>query len=359
MREFPDYIRYTPGTTGGKLPVLVYKSETDAYRDLVLKQIKIPRTLPLTLSIMGFGNSSQLFSGELPVIPAYLNSGVKQIVDLLQKTYNYASVDSKITVIEGNLLTIRRLTFDLLDQGYDPSIFGIKLIAPTGWLITRHLWKLLEDLWGSTIVDRFCVPEVHGDAKFCKLCKGYHFDFTVIPEVVHPLTLLPIKDGIGALILTDLYPFNQARPLIRYWIGDFFEIKSARCNLNEPSYIFKGRTIHTIYWVDGEKVYYLLFPTDVVQILDEFPDIARKKDTEFLKFRAESNFQTQPFHVNLFVELRYCPELYPNRIAELRERTFEGLIECNSTFKRFIKEKVINFKIEFLGPEKLDRIFEV
>ena len=148
MKEFPHSMIYAQGITGGKLSVPVFQSEIDAYRDLVLKHVKVPEPLPLTLSIPGFGYGMSVFSGELPVISVQPNFRVKDIVDLLQKTYNYPGVDSKISVIEGNLLTIRRLTIDLLDQGYDPSIFGVKLIAPTGWLITRRLWKFRRCVGG-------------------------------------------------------------------------------------------------------------------------------------------------------------------------------------------------------------------
>jgi phenylacetate-coenzyme A ligase PaaK-like adenylate-forming protein len=214
-------------------------------------------------------------------------------------------------------------------------------------------------VWGASIIDRYRVTEVHGDAKYCKACEWYHFDFTVIPEIVHPLTLLPVREGIGALILTGLHPFSQAQPMIRYWVGDFFEIKTAPCGLNEPSCIFKGRIAHTIYWVSGEKIYYLLFHTDAVQILDEFPDIARNQDAQHLKFRAESKFQIQPFQLKLLIELRYHPELYPTRIAELREQILKSLTESNATLGRFIEQRITNFNIEFLGPEKIGSIFEV
>jgi phenylacetate-coenzyme A ligase PaaK-like adenylate-forming protein len=241
---------------------------------------------------------------------------------------------------------------DLINHGYDPSTFGINLISSTGWLIGKHSWKFLEETWNALVVDRYAIAEIHGDAKYCPVCRWYHFDFTVIPEVVHPLTLLPIKDGVGVLLLTGLYPFNQAQPMIRYWTGDLFEIKSKLCTLNEPSYMFKGRISATIYYVDGEKIYYLLFPTDVAQILDEFSDIARD-EYGFLKFKVQGSFKTPPFNVNLLIELSYDPESYLSNAHQLKEQISTSLSKTNNILIRFMQNGMVNFNIQLFGPGKL------
>jgi phenylacetate-coenzyme A ligase PaaK-like adenylate-forming protein len=359
IKEFPDYLVHTSGTTSKQISVPIYLEEIEAYRDLVFKQLNFPSPLPLTLSILDSWNTIKVYLNFLPAIHVHINTRIEKIVGLLQKKYNCPNnVDSRITIIQGNLLSIRRLTMNLLNHGYDPSKFGIKLVISAGWLISKHSWKFLENVWGASLVDRYGVAEVHGDAKYCQGCKWYHFDFTVIPEVVHPLTLLPIKEGVGALLLTGLYPFNQAQPMIRYWTGDLVEVKSKLCELNEPSYIFKGRTSTTIYYVDGEKIYYLLFPTDVAQILDEFPDIARD-ETGFLRFKVQADFKISPFQVKLLIELCYHPKLYPSNVFEIKERIFENLTKTNSTLLRFIENRIIDFHVELFGPGKLDSIIKV
>ena len=359
INEFPDYLLHTSGMTGEQISVPIYKREIEAYRDLVLEQIKLPSPLPLTLSIMDSSNTTKACLKFLPAIEAHINNRTEQIVKILQKKYNYhSSVDSSITIIQANLLSIRQLTMQLLDHGYNPSKFGINLISSNGWLITKHSWKFLEEIWNASLDDRYGITEVHGNAKYCPMCKWYHFDFTVIPEIVHPLTLLPIKHGVGVLLLTGLYPFNQGQPIIRYWTCDLVEIKSNLCKLNEPSYIFKGRTTNTIYYVQNEKIYYLLFPTDVAQILDEFPDTARD-EVGFLKFKVQGNFNTSPFDLRVSIELCYDPKRSPNKAHEVKERIFESLSKTNNTLSHFIENGMVNLNIELFAPGKLQSFTKV
>jgi phenylacetate-coenzyme A ligase PaaK-like adenylate-forming protein len=359
IKEFPDYLVHTSGMTGEQISVPIYKREIEAYRDLVLEQIKLPYPLPLTLSIMDSSNTTKACLKFLPAIDAHINNRTEQIVKILQKKYNYHnSVDSSITIIQASLLSIRRLTMQLLDHGYNPSTFGINLLSSNGWLITKHSWKFLEEIWNASLDDRYGITEVHGNAKYCPMCKWYHFDFTVIPEIVHPLTLLPIKHGVGVLLLTGLYPFNQGQPIIRYWTGDLVEIKSNLCKLNEPSYKFKGRTTNTIYYVKSEKIYYLLFPTDVAQILDEFPDIARD-EVGFLKFKVQGSFNTSPFDVRVLIELCYDPKRSPNNAHEVKERILESLSKTNNTLTHFIEKGMVNFNVELFAAGKLESFTKV
>ena len=162
----------------------------------------------------------------------------------------------------------------------------------------------------------------------------------------------------GFCCLTGLYPFNQGQPTIRYWTGDLVEIKSNLCKLNEPSYIFKGRTTNTIYYVKNEKIYYLLFPTDVAQILDEFPDIARD-EVGFLKFKVRGSFNTCPFDVRVLIELCYDPERSPNNVHEVKERILESLSKTNNTLTHFIEKGLVNFNVELFAPGKLESFTKV
>jgi hypothetical protein len=344
-KETPNYIKYTLATSDEQISVPVCQSEIDAYRDLILSQLEFTKSLPLTLSIMSNTHCNRdITLARSPTVSIPVDYDIKDVIKLLQKEYNYPGIDRKITVIHGSWVTLRNLTIALLNQGYDPSMFGIKILDLT---------------WKASIVDRYCMIETHSGAQYCAYCNWYHFDFTVIPEIVSPMTLSPVKEGTGVLLLTGLYPFNQAQPMIRYWTGDFFEIKATACKINEPSYMFKGHIEQTVYWIEDEKIHYLLFPVDVAEILDEFPDVVRKEDTGALKFRAKANLQTRPLQITLFVQLCYQPELYTSRVAEIEGRLLEGLSRSNSTFRRFLEKKIIAFKVQFLGPTKSMSSFEV
>ena len=111
IKEFPDYLVHTSGMTGEQISVPIYKREIEAYRNLVLEQIKLPFPLPLTLSIMDSSNTTKACLKLLPAIDAAINNRTEHIVKILQKKYNYHnSVDSSITMIQASLLSMRRLT---------------------------------------------------------------------------------------------------------------------------------------------------------------------------------------------------------------------------------------------------------
>jgi hypothetical protein len=153
---------------------------------------------------------------------------------------------------------------------------------------------------------------------------------------------------------TGLYPFNQAEGRIRYFTGDLMEIKSNFCKIRDSSYMFKGRIRDTIYWKDSNnQIHYLLFPADISEILDDFPDVGRRSGEFVPKFWIDSKLEKYPFYIALVVELIYQPKLFSKRVNELYELIFAGLRETNKTFEYFIDQDLLDFSIEFVGPGKL------
>jgi phenylacetate-coenzyme A ligase PaaK-like adenylate-forming protein len=367
IKDFPDYLFYTSGTTGNRLIIPVLKSELNVYSKILLKNNNKHIQLPLTLAILPAGSGAKASIRESPTIPTYIDitkddpdNGIEYALQLLKGIYHYEGVDSRITIIVGQLSSIRDFTVGLLEKGHDPSELGIKKIISGGSFISERLRNFLENTWTSRIVDRYGLTEIHGHANSCKICKWYHFGISVIPEVVNPNTLVNITNGVGILVLTGLYPFNQAEAKIRYFTEDIVEIKTNQCRIDTCSFKFKGRMKYTIFWTDNKKeTHYLLFPTDISQILDDFPDISRREGGLIPKFWIRSNLEKTPFMITLCVELLYRPELFPKRVRDLQVQIYDRLNESNKTFEHFISQGMIYFDIEFFGPEKLQNFFIV
>jgi hypothetical protein len=113
IREFPDYILLIRNN-GERHSFPVNQSEIEAYRDYVLKQLKISHSLPLTLYNKR-RRSICVLPRDMPIIPTNIDYGLNQMLELLRKTYNNSCIESKISVIEGDLLSIPRLTIALLN----------------------------------------------------------------------------------------------------------------------------------------------------------------------------------------------------------------------------------------------------
>src|SRR4030095_5273738 len=137
--------------------------------------------------------------------------------------------------------TRRELTSGRLAAGVDPREFGLESIAVSGWYVPAWERELLETTWNAVLLDCYGVTEANGDERWFNLCQRYHFDFTVIPESLDPETLEPIDEGIGCMVLTGLYPFNQGIPKIRYFIGDLVEVGAATCGSSERAVRFLSR----------------------------------------------------------------------------------------------------------------------
>ncbi len=79
--------------------------------------------------------------------------------------------------------------------------------------------KNLEHTWGVKVINRFSLTEGFGGAVQCESCGLFHFDHFVVPEVLSLDTLAPVREGVGLLHLTSLFPFVSHWPLTSHASG--------------------------------------------------------------------------------------------------------------------------------------------
>jgi phenylacetate-coenzyme A ligase PaaK-like adenylate-forming protein len=349
-REFPDYLMYTSGTTGIPLEVPVYREEVEAYNRFVLSawRKRLGGDCPLTIAILRVGHGSHVLTRQIPTLPCHINYGLDLLIHMLKSTHWVNGSKVRVTNLEANVLDIRKITKELLAKGVDPSQFGLETISISGWYISTWERRYLQEIWNVLLLDRYGVTEVHGDAKWCHDCEYYHFDFIVIPEILNPDTHEVIDEGIGLMVLTGLYPFNQAVPKIRYLIGDLVEVRKTTCGSHERGVRFLSRTKDVVRVTSSVGAAYRLFSSDVVEALAPLPDIVRKENTSFLKFRLSSTPQGQA-HID--VELTYPPMWYPSRVKELEKHIIEVLRQRSM--------ELGEPEIVFVGPGQLREITKI
>jgi phenylacetate-coenzyme A ligase PaaK-like adenylate-forming protein len=314
--RYPDHLMYTSGTTGRPLEVPVYQEEIDAYEALVLDHWlgHYGDAQPLVLTIIRIGHGTQIMTGRIPTLPCHIQFGLGQFLDMMRSQHRVNGRVMRPTVVDTNVLCLRQITRGLLADGIDPATLGAEVLVVSGWYMPDWERAFFAQTWNATLVERYGVTEVHGDAKRYPGADYYTFDFTVIPEVIDPDTRQPIEEGVGLMVMTGLYPFNQAVPKIRYLIGDLVEVTRTDYLGGELGIRFLAREGDAITAPRGAGEKYRFFSSDVAEALGSLPDVARKSNTGFLKFVLS---EPVPHTGRIEVELTYPPALFPSRVREL------------------------------------------
>lgn len=134
--------------------------------------------------------------------------------------------DKEVVELRGAYPKVRLLTAYALENEWNMQKGPLKRIV-TGGFFTSSRWRaLFQQVWGAGLVQEYGLTEFHQSyANECLHCGWYHFTPIVVEEIVdrnNPHILL--KQGIGRLVLTHLFPTAMRQMLIRYNTGDLVEI---------------------------------------------------------------------------------------------------------------------------------------
>jgi len=165
------------------------------------------------------------------------------------------------------------LTAHFLERGLAPARFGVRRIGTTAFRLSPHWRALVERVWRARVFDNYSLSEFATPALECERCGFNHWLAPpILPEVLHPVTHRPVRRGLGVLVLTGLYPFVQAMPLVRYWTGDLVEQGPFCPEANDRGVRWRGRLSQSLVQKDGA----VLLPSgDVTDVLESRPEVAR------------------------------------------------------------------------------------
>jgi len=185
---------------------------------------------------------------------------------------------------------LRPLTSTITQAGLSPKESGVRSITTTGGYVTGAMRRIVRDEWDARFFNAYGMGEVGLAAIECSERK-LHFLFTLIPEVVDPVTLETCEDGqTGLLLVTTLYPFQQAMPLIRYSTGDLISMSSKRCACgSEWPHIqrFVGRLDFSQRVDSGENRHQWISPITTKEVLEQFPALFSYDHFGRLMFRQD------------------------------------------------------------------------
>jgi hypothetical protein len=377
--RFPDFLArdvqlrsvcHTSGTTGR--PLEIYKSFQEVQFigaffsrlfDPLLRQL--PRR-PLTLSFPTPHHGVPL---PVPGPGIAFVSGVtddtliQDALRVLRTEYDVPGHDRRISVLGGMGFQILFFTSWLLEQGVDPRGFGIAAVNVAGGFMPAHWRRFLEGAWGARVQDRFSLTESAAGASLCARCGCFHPDPHLIAEAVDHDSGQPLQAGIGRLVLTNLHPFVQMQPLLRYDTGDLVELRG--CPLSaRPVFRFLGRARNAASRVEGGRRRWLVFSAELHEVLATLPDlnlyewfsnvrVARDRTVGSLPVMslAAEPAEDGRLRLRLSAELRYAPHCHPARLDELRRQILAHLaVVPGTTLAEDLSSGAVAFETRFLPP---------
>ena len=193
---------------------------------------------------------------------------------LLSTSWDAPGVASDCTVVAGAERFVRAFTLDCEAAGLDGAATPVAFLLTNGQYISTTWRRRYAEYWGAAVVDRFALSEAFGGATEDPSTGWYLFDPCCFPEVVALDTRQPISEGLGELLLTTLYPFQQGLPLIRYATGDLVAVTGRHPrSAGHPAIRPLGRLFHAILPDDRGMP---LVPAAVgAEVIDEMPDVRR------------------------------------------------------------------------------------
>jgi hypothetical protein len=296
-----------------------------------------------------------------PFDPAWL----RQAAAIVSRPWEFLDCEPGTAVLVGLEPHLRLLTAILLEQCFNFGSSVVSALNSTGDLITAYRRRWFETSWGVQLFDRYSMSETFAGASHCDRCGRMHPDMNVIVETVDPASLLPVRNGIGVMVFTTLYPFVQKQPLIRYWSGDVVEVAWNQCPNDELGFTFKGRLSHCLLDRRATPTKPLLLGADVMEVLDQLPDVARTSKFADVygirdgtlhgnpKCRISSKEVAGKHVVIVEVELRYSPIGYPKRSKRLTRIIETGIVSRVSTMSDAARRGDVSFRVELKSPGAL------
>lgn len=145
---------------------------------------------------------------------------LKQCVQLLTGTYRFADDVLRPTIVAGSAHDVALLAQAWLEAGAPGDVLAVHTLHLLGF-VDLGLYSFLTSAFKDAhIIERYSLTEIFGGATRRWPSTSFVLDPHVIGEVVDEGGA-PVTSGTaGELVLTELFPFVQMQPLIRYRTGD-------------------------------------------------------------------------------------------------------------------------------------------
>ncbi len=260
---------FTGGSSGRPFVFKVRKTELQFLDQFFSSQASTQTVLRRGIRLVDLNYAT---SRAIPVpirfheLSLYGKGNIEYGICLLDEFHDENGVHPDVTVLAGGERALRAFS---MCASAEVGPRRLDIVYCYGTYLTAMVRRDLERQWSTSIVDRYALSEVFGGATQDTTNGWYHFEPWVIAEVLDVVTQKPVEEGIGVIVLTSLFPFQQAQPIVRYWTGDL-----ARISHSIPGYAGKplvrplGRLGASVLSDQGSLV---LLNSEISETIDHSP----------------------------------------------------------------------------------------
>lgn len=276
--EAAAFVSHTSGTTGEIL--LRYRSAAEAavIADL-FKRRRGEFQLGINISAGPHGMSLPVPSA-LVFLTAAVNwmAQIDVLLELLGRRFLLGGEARPIEVLAGNAQDLTLLAQAAHVAQGRPGWASLERIIATGFLDLAQS-ELIAGTFGAPIYTRYSLSEVFGGATAVGT-GPLVLDAHVVGEVIVMSGRRAREREVGELVLTELFPFVQLQPLIRYRTGDIVRVVQT----GPLAFEWLGRR-HQCVLLDEQRA--VTF-RDLAAVLARDPLVARKHPRAALKQLPEA-----------------------------------------------------------------------
>jgi hypothetical protein len=323
------FVSHSTGTTGE----LTYRHRSRLEAAAIRRLLSPPRS---TSDVrVGISLTSSFHGMLLPVpragvsVPAGTRTAdeLRQCVDLLQSTFRVDGQTPRPSSLSGLVFDVAVVAQALRAAGIEPGSLSLSEVSVIG-AVDEGLRRFLSDSFGLAPHERFSASEIFGGASRVPGQDYFVTDPQVIAEVVDEDGRSLPDGATGMLAMTELYPFVQIQPLIRYVTGDLVE-KVGTPARGQLAFRWLGR-MHQCATVrgsvGGEAVTFSYRP--LADALGLMPAVARPcvrpplgpTDFSDVGLPLVALSATGSAEVTVQVELSFDPHFYPVQT--------QGIVDC-------------------------------
>jgi hypothetical protein len=216
------FVSHSTGTTGE----LTYRHRSLLEASVIDHFFSAGRAEPAELKLgieltNAYHGMPMPFPGSGISIPAgtHTDAELHQCVNMLQATFHLHGQAVRSTFLGGASVDVAIVAQALYAAGQDPSALPLQTVTVTG-PVDEGLRRFITRAFGTPLYERFSMSEIFGGGTRDPGEQCFVTDPYVIAEVTND-DGWPVGDGeAGWLTMTELYPFVQLQPLIRYVSGD-------------------------------------------------------------------------------------------------------------------------------------------
>ncbi|MFJ5029038.1 hypothetical protein ACIQB5_13175 [Streptomyces sp. NPDC088560] len=265
--------------------------------------------------------------------------------------------------LSGSPQDLTLLATVLSEPGNEAARRRIRRIVAVADFLSRAQQDLLTRTVPESrrVVHRYSLSEVAGGATRCERCSLFHFDAIVVPEVVPLDGGDPVREGVGRLVLTELYPFSQAQPLIRYDTGDLVEAVRSDCDAGELSVALLGRTalVPTVRARGGRVPVFR--PYALRETAERLPELCHAPVSSLAPWQSTAGtiplvacaFRPAagraPHRLTVRAAVGFPPRLLPEAAAGVLEQLRAAVLASSPELMHLVTECACELRIEITG----------